>query len=358
MKAILKKYFDEKQITGFKELVRYGIVGVSTTIINIVVYQGLLLVLDYKIANIIALVASKTYGYLANKNIVFQSKTHSVKAFFLELLRFVFARGFTALVDYFGLIVAVEVFGFDKIISKYVLQCIVIILNYVMGKRLVFNSGKSAQEELLMGSGVQKYNTGNLEKYNSKNSLKQKMITRLHAKMIDACVRLSGNSDIQILDAGCGEGFFCSKLRDVLPSAVITGCDGADEALDIARRMNPDMTFEQANLYELPYSDNQFDLIICSEVLEHLNDPEKAFKELCRVGKNILITVPHEPWFRLGNLVALHNVTRLGDPIDHINHWTFRGFQRFLIPLIKTSEYGFDRSFPWSIFWLRSNKGD
>ncbi len=358
MKAILKRFFNDRQIDGFKELIRYGLVGLSTTVINIVVYQGLLHFLDYRIANIFALVVSKTYGYLANKNIVFHSKTESVKAFLFELLRFVFARGFTALVDYFGLILAVELFGFDKVISKYVIQVIVIILNYVMGKRLVFYSGETLREELQMDLGVQDYNTGNLEKYQSKNSLKRKMILRLHEKMLDKCVYMAERGDIQVLDAGCGEGFFCSKVKEVLPEATITGCDGAEEALEVARQMNPDILFEKSNLYDLPYKDRQFDIVVCSEVLEHLNNPEKAFLEICRVGKNILVTVPNEPWFRLGNLLALHNVIRLGDPIDHINHWTFRGFQRFLKPLINEVEYGFDRSFPWSIFWVKSGKGE
>ncbi len=353
MRAILRRFFDDKNVDRIMELIRYGLVGLSTTIINIAVYQGLLFVLDYKIANIIALVASKTYGYLANKNIVFRSRTDSFTAFLRELMRFIFARGFTAVVDYFGLIMAVELFGFDKVISKYVIQVIVIILNYVLGKFMVFKKADLSMEDLMVDTEVQKYNTGNLDKYRSGNSLKQKMIANLHGKMLDRCKDLTGDGKCRILDAGCGEGFFCSKLREAFPDADITGCDGAAEALEIARNMNPGVSFEEANLYELPYDNNEFDLVVCSEVLEHLNDPGKAFKELCRVGKGVLITVPHEPWFRLGNLMTLHNVTRLGDPVDHINHWTYGGFKRFIAPMTETDDHGFDRSFPWSIFWIK-----
>lgn len=139
-RVTLKKLFSKENVNKIKELLRYGVVGITTTVINILAYHLCLCFLDYRIANLIALVVSKTYGYFANKKIVFNSRTDTVKAFLAEVARFVFARGFTAVVDYFGLIMAVEVFGFDKIISKYVLQIVVIIFNYVLGKYVVFIS--------------------------------------------------------------------------------------------------------------------------------------------------------------------------------------------------------------------------
>ncbi|MBP5383868.1 MAG: GtrA family protein [Lachnospiraceae bacterium] len=146
MKNNIRKVFTEKNIKRIKEVIRYGVVGFSTTLINLLIYHVLIFFLDYKIANIYALIVSKTYGYFANKKIVFRSRTDTVWSFVFEVLRFVFARGFTALVDYFGLILAVEYFGFDKIISKYVIQVIVIVLNYVLGKFMVFTATKKDGE--------------------------------------------------------------------------------------------------------------------------------------------------------------------------------------------------------------------
>lgn len=130
----------EKLKSGkFREFIVYVIVGLSTTLVNILIYRGLLAVqVDYKIANLFALILCKVYGYVANKIIVFRSHCSSFRELMLEMLRFVFARGFTGLVDYFGLIFAVEILHFDKIISKYVLQAIVILLNYILGKFMVF----------------------------------------------------------------------------------------------------------------------------------------------------------------------------------------------------------------------------
>lgn len=342
---------DDKSKKKIAELFRYGLVGTSTTLINLATYHLLLFFIDYRIANLIALIASKTYGYFANKTIVFRSKTDTFRSWLIEVAKFVAARGTTAVVDYFGLILAVEVLGFDKIISKYVLQIIVIVMNYLLGKYVVFNNPE--KEPVMENLDVQEYNTGNIDKYQTKNSLKRRMVERFQRKLI-GIIRQELNNEtdkgLKILDAGCGEGFFSALLHGEFPRSCIIGCDGAEEALEVARTIAPGVDFEKANLYELPYADQEFDLVVCSEVLEHLNDPAKALTELERVGRKILVTVPHEPWFRLGNLLALHNVSRLGDPIDHINHWSFGGFKRFILSRGSRKNNTFDRSFPWSIY--------
>lgn len=146
MRAILRRLFSEKGREQIKELVRYGIVGLTTTLVNLAVYHILQFFLDYRIANGLALIASKSYGYFANKLIVFRSRSDSVKELVGELMRFVFARGMTAVVDFVGLILSVEVLGFDRVISKYVIQIIVIIMNYVLGKFVVFRIDRSKRE--------------------------------------------------------------------------------------------------------------------------------------------------------------------------------------------------------------------
>ena len=132
--------FDRKKIT---ELVRYGFFGAATTVLNLAVYQLLLLFMDYRISNLIAILAAKIFAYVVNKRFVFRSKCGSIKSLLAEMLRFIITRGATGLFDYFALILAVEVFGFERVWSKYVIQVIVIILNYVLGKKAVFLNKKS-----------------------------------------------------------------------------------------------------------------------------------------------------------------------------------------------------------------------
>ena len=129
------KCFGKNRIT---ELLRYGFFGMATTAVNIVVYQVLLSFMDYRISNLIAILASKLFAYVTNKRFVFHSKCSNKRELFQEIYRFILARGATGLLDYFGLIIAVDVFHLNRVWSKYSIQIIVIILNYVLGKKAVF----------------------------------------------------------------------------------------------------------------------------------------------------------------------------------------------------------------------------
>ena len=132
---------------AFAELVRYGIAGGTTTIVNIGLYHGLVLLrLDYKAANLIAIICSKIYGYLVNKQFVFKSHCNTKKVLLQEIGKFIGARGITGIVDYAGLIIFVEVLGLDKVISKYVINVLVIVLNYILGKYMVFKKKTSKED--------------------------------------------------------------------------------------------------------------------------------------------------------------------------------------------------------------------
>ena len=121
------------------EIARYGIAGLTTTLVNIGFYHVLaLLGMDYRAANLIAIVCSKVYGYIVNKLFVFRSNCGTRKGLIQEIGKFIGTRGITGIVDYAGLIFMVEVCSFGNMVSKYVVTAIVIILNYVLGKFMVF----------------------------------------------------------------------------------------------------------------------------------------------------------------------------------------------------------------------------
>ena len=97
------------------ETVRYVVSGIFTMAIGVGVYQGFLLLgLDYKISNLISLVAGKMSAYICNKFFVFKVRNTSFSEWIKEFLRFIFARGATLFIDYFGLIFLVEVVEFNK----------------------------------------------------------------------------------------------------------------------------------------------------------------------------------------------------------------------------------------------------
>lgn len=139
----LKKFLNK---FNYREGITYVLVGLTTTAVNLIIYQGLLFFnVDYKIANIFAVILCKVYGYFANKLIVFKSHCDNWKELLKELVRFIMARGFTGVVDYFGLIFVVEVCNCDKVISKYAISVLVIVLNYILGKKMVFNKNRKGK---------------------------------------------------------------------------------------------------------------------------------------------------------------------------------------------------------------------
>lgn len=179
------------------------------------------------------------------------------------------------------------------------------------------------------------YNTGNIEKYNTKNILKQLMIKHfLHKlqKIFSEITVKYKDENIKMLDIGCGEGLISNLLYDNFKNLDITAVDFFAQAIEIAKKgNNRKIFFETGDITNLKYSDKSFDIVIATEVLEHIPTPQRALQELLRVGnKSIILSVPNEPFFCLGNLLSGKNVKRLGNPVDHVNHWTYYGFKKFL----------------------------
>ncbi len=122
-----------------RETVSYVVFGLLTTIVNIGVFEFFLLAgLNYRVANLIALITAILFAYVVNKIFVFRTRTELPGALLREFGRFVLARGSTMVVDWFGLILLVSVLGFSEHTGKLFVTVIVVILNYVFGKFLVF----------------------------------------------------------------------------------------------------------------------------------------------------------------------------------------------------------------------------
>jgi ubiquinone/menaquinone biosynthesis C-methylase UbiE len=159
----------------------------------------------------------------------------------------------------------------------------------------------------------------NAEKYQQLNS---NPLTRILLNHFFRSLIKSFPSDVSsMLDAGCGEGHALARLDDIVPDKLI-GIDVDKDAVKTARDRFPAYNFKTCSVYDLPFNDNRFELITCLEVLEHLREPVIALRELERVAsKWILISVPFEPVFQLGNLCRGKNIIRLGNHPDHVQHW-------------------------------------
>ncbi len=124
-----------------RETVSYIVFGVITSIINIGIFQAFLRTgADYRIANIVALVATKISAYILNKAFVFRSKTETLTGLLSEFVRFTITRGGTMILDYVGLIILVNALSMNTTAGKVLITGIVVIINYLLGKHFVFTS--------------------------------------------------------------------------------------------------------------------------------------------------------------------------------------------------------------------------
>ena len=119
-----------KMYKKYEEIINYLIVGVLTTLVSIGTY-GL-------ISNIISWVVSVAFAYLTNKIFVFKNKEKEKKQVFIQIYQFVKYRLFSLIIDILLMYAFVELVKIDDMISKMIVQVIVIVLNYVFSKIFVF----------------------------------------------------------------------------------------------------------------------------------------------------------------------------------------------------------------------------
>ena len=134
----------------YEELINYLIIGILTTVVSLATYYLLTLtILDannkvyLQIANIISWLASVTFAYFTNRKYVFKVKN---KSNIKECLNFYMSRISTLLIDMIIMYIFVSILKFDNKIVKLIAQVVIIILNYILSKFIVFKSSKEVEK--------------------------------------------------------------------------------------------------------------------------------------------------------------------------------------------------------------------
>jgi 2-polyprenyl-3-methyl-5-hydroxy-6-metoxy-1,4-benzoquinol methylase len=193
------------------------------------------------------------------------------------------------------------------------------------------------------------YTSGNLRKHVNRNPAQRLLIDRFLSVVGDLVAEARPS---RVLDVGCGEGFTADYLRDRFRNVRIDGIDLSADALRMARAVDPRFAGACGSAAALPFAPDAYDLVLCNEVLEHVPDPPAVLAELRRVARaHCVLSVPHEPWFRLLNFCRGKNLTRLGNDIEHLHNWTATAFANLVSGQLTVVRV--ERSLPWTLLLAR-----
>lgn len=134
-----------------------------------------------------------------------------------------------------------------------------------------------------------------------------------------------------LLDVGGAEGYKAA-LAKFLFNCEVQSCDLSHEAVKRAKEIFG-IDGKSIDIHNLPYNDNEFDIVLCSETLEHVKNMSQATLELLRVSKKaVIITVPHE-----APEIIEKNIKE-NIPHGHIHALDINSFN-FVKPLINNISY-------------------
>ncbi len=162
--------------------------------------------------------------------------------------------------------------------------------------------------------------------YNSKN----RFVRFVHNNRLENIIKkLSNQKGKKILDAGCGEGHLIYKMWEVLNNQYY-GIDITPVAVKNAKIRCPFADIKEGDMLKMGYANNFFDIIICTEVLEHIPEFKlvlKEFKRILRPGGLLIVSFPNEVWWTVSRFVLKRKPVRVP---DHFNSFSPNKLRMFV----------------------------
>jgi len=182
------------------------------------------------------------------------------------------------------------------------------------------NHDKHLEDGIYVGNQIDK---GNL-----KNPLSRALVNNFDRRLLEGVTSFSPKS---IHEVGCGEARL-SRFLEKSFSVPVLGTDFSDAVIQGNQEYCSNLLrFEQCSIYELDPECHRRDVIVCCEVLEHLEQPESGLESLKRLNaRGYLLSVPREPVWRVLNVARGKYWGELGNTPGHLNHWSNRSFDKFL----------------------------
>ena len=156
-------------------------------------------------------------------------------------------------------------------------------------------------------------------------------------------------------EVGCGEGELAMRLAR--RGLRVRGTDVSPGVIEEARRRagaaGLQIEFRASPVQDLALERDAAELIVCCEVLEHMEDPDDALEMIASLARPwAIVSVPREPLWRAMNMARLAYLTDLGNTPGHLNHWSRAGFVRLLERRLDVFEVR--TPLPWTMALCRS----
>lgn len=191
------------------------------------------------------------------------------------------------------------------------------------------------------------------DKYASRNPLVREIMRGFNSGLAELVAKAAPGD---IHELGCGEGHWV--LEWAQQGIAARGSDFSEKVITMARenaisaQLDPGM-FSVRSIYDIAPETDGADLIVCSEVLEHLSDPLAGLSAIRRVARrHVILTVPREPIWRAMNMARGAYLRHLGNTPGHLQHWSAHQFIALAERYFKVVEVR--RPLPWTMLLCRA----
>lgn len=186
------------------------------------------------------------------------------------------------------------------------------------------------------------------DKYHTRNPIARALMNGF-LRSFDSLVDSTGEP-VSAFEVGCGEGELSIRLaqRGIRASGMDIAADAIREARLRVAQAGVQVELSTGSIYQLDTDKNRAELVVCCEVLEHLEDTNAALDKLHALcGKWLITSVPREPIWRALNMARGKYLSDLGNTPGHIQHWSRDQFLGLLRTRFRVRE--FRTPLPWTM---------
>ncbi|MGZ8184080.1 MAG: class I SAM-dependent methyltransferase [Methylobacter sp.] len=192
----------------------------------------------------------------------------------------------------------------------------------------------------------------NYDKYGSANLIVRWLMQGFESALTQLVDQVKPST---IHEVGCGEGYLTLKWRE--QGIAVHGSDFSNTVIELAQanalgRGLPAEIFHACSIYDLNPEIDAAQLVVCCEVLEHLEFPERGLQKLQALAKPyLIISVPREPLWSAMNIARGKYWRDFGNTPGHVQRWSQRQFVALVSDYFDVLEIKFP--IPWTMLLCR-----